>query len=125
MSKHRDDVQIDLPAIFGSRAHVGQVVAVEAEHDHIQISVTQAAAAELARILVQYGSAVRMEKAAAPSPSSNYDPDLWHDVGLALNAAADATTAAGVSRYVDPRHPSATGRRRKSTTPLVLVGGDQ
>lgn len=128
MSNHRQDVETEIPAIYGSRDHVDQVVAVEAAHDHIQLSLTPAAAVELARILVQYGSAVRTGQAPAPAPSQHYDPALWHDVGLSLNVGVLRATSerpAMTSRYVAPRDPAATGRRRKGAAPLTIVGGDQ
>lgn len=127
MSNHRQDVETEIPAIYGSRDHVDQVVAVEAAHDHIQLSVTPAAAVEIARILVQYGSAVRTGQAPAPAPSQHYDPALWHDVGLALNVGVlrATTTRPAISRYVAPRPASSTGRRRKGAAPLTIVGGDQ
>lgn len=126
MSNHRQPVETEIPAIYGSREHVDQVAAVEAAHDHIQLSLTPAAAAELARVLVQYGSAVRTGQTPAPSPSQQYDPALWHDVGLALHAGVLHSTSARAnlgSRYVDARHPAATGRRRKGQAPLTIVGG--
>jgi hypothetical protein len=127
LSNHRQDVETEIPAIYGSRAHTDQVVAVEAAHDHIQLSLTPAAAVELARVLVQYGSAVRTGQAPAPAPSQHYDPALWHDVGLSLNVGVlrAATGPAKRSRYVAPRNPSATGRRRNGRAPLTIVGGDQ
>jgi hypothetical protein len=128
LSNHRQDVETEIPAIYGSSAHADQVVAVEAAHDHLQLSLTPAAAVELARILVQYGSAVRTGQAPAPAPSRHYDPALWHDVGLSLNVGvlrATTTRPATVSRYVAARRPSATGRRRNGRAPLTIVGADQ
>lgn len=125
MSNHRQDVETEIPAIFASRQHVDQVAAVEAAPDHIQLSLTPAAAAELARVMVQYGSVVRTSQTAAPS--EQYDAELWHDVGLALQSGVTAVASRSdrVSRYVDPRHPASTGRRRKSQAPLTIVGGAQ
>jgi hypothetical protein len=128
LSNHRQDVETEIPAIYGSHAHTDQVVAVEAAHDHLQLSLTPAAAIELARVLVQYGSAVRTGQAPAPAPSQHYDPALWHDVGLALNVGVLRTTSdrpAMASRYVAPRNPAATGRRRNGRAPLTIVGGAQ
>lgn len=118
MSKHRKHANTETPVAFGSETWRDQVVAVEAAPDTIHLTVTPEAAVELARVLVQYGSAVRTEKAPALSTSQQYDPALWHDVGLALNAAVVRTTphrmARALSRYVAPRRVKA---------PLIALGG--
>lgn len=123
MSSHRQHVNATPPAVLASRNHVDQVAAVEAAHDHVQLSLTPAAATELARILVQYGSAVRTS--TATSPSNNYDAALWHDIGLLVDTGASQATTTPVSRYVAPRDPESTGRRRNGRAPLTVVGSDQ
>lgn len=127
MSKHRQHVDTEPPAVYGSAAHLDQVVAVTGEHERVEISMTPAAAVELARVLVQYGSAIRQDKAPAPAPSQRYDPDLWHDIGMALNATVmrASTGQPRSSRYVAPRAPTESGRRRNGTAPLVIVGTDR
>lgn len=118
-----NDDSTPLPAIFGSPEHRDQVVAVEVEHDHVQLSLTPEAAVELARIVVQYGSAIRLGQIPAPS-SARHDQQLWRDVGLALNVGVLQATASGsptASRYVAPRPPEAVGRRRREHAPLTVV----
>lgn len=130
MSKHRRNIATDPPAVYGSAKYLDQVVAVISDRYRVEVSLTPAAAAELARILVQYGSAVRTEKAPAPSPSQKYDPDLWHDVGLAVNTGVNKAAAAArpVGRGMSPatvsRYLAPSGRRRRTAT-LVMVGDDQ
>lgn len=124
MSKHRQRTATAPPQVYGSATHLDQVVAVVSEHDRVEISMTPEAAVELARIMVQYGSAVRQGHI---SPTGKYDPALWHDVGLTANTGVlRATTGRPrTSRYVGPQDPTATGRRRNGRAPLVIVGADQ
>lgn len=125
MSKHRDNtVAQDLPQVFVAGDHTDQVVAVEADtNDLVHLSITPAAALELARVLVQYGSATRHGHV---TPTGSYDPGLWHDVGLSLNSAALRVETAPVSRYIAPRPPHAAGRRRRTdAAPLTVVRADR
>lgn len=126
MSKHRDNATAhDVPQVFVAVEHNDQVVAVEADTDLVHLSLTPAAAVVLAAVLVRYGSAVRRGVAlpGGVAPPDDYDPRLWHDVGLSTqSASARAFTEARVSRYVAPRPHSATGRRRRDITPLTIVG---
>lgn len=127
MSKHRDNTArtTDQAQIFVSTEHDDQVAVVDSDTDLVHLSLTPAAAAVLAAVMVRYGSAVRL--GTVTGTPADYDEQLMHDIGVATQSASARAFSETrmVSRYVAPRAADAIGRRSSGRAPLTIVGAGQ
>lgn len=129
LSKHRRPISADAnqptEAVFGASAHPGQIVAVESAPDQVTVSLTREAATVLGRLINLGVGASRGDALASRihPHRDDVDEELWREVAKAVHIATLAAHEDAPSRYLEPRPPQATERRKRSMAPRLLVGG--